>query len=251
MIEVKEVSKHYDTAVVVDQVSLKIPAGGITSIIGPNGAGKSTLLSMISRLMPMSTGTVTVDGLDVTRTPSNVLAKKLAILRQDNHLTLRLTVRDLVEFGRFPHSRGRPDARDNAHIDRAIAYFGLSDLAERHLDQLSGGQRQRAFVAMVLCQDTDCILLDEPLNNLDMSHAVSMMKQLRRLSHELGKTVVVVLHDINFAARYSDRIVAMKNGSLAVQGSADEVIREEVLSPIYGIPMKVHTVANQRFVDYY
>ena len=167
MIDIQQVSKQYDDTVVVDQVTLALPAGGVTAIIGPNGAGKSTLLSMISRLLPMSAGQIQVDGLDVTRTDSRELARRLSILRQDNHLPLRLTVRDLVAFGRYPHTGGRLTLDDKAHIDRAIDYLDLGPLADRYLDQLSGGQRQRAFVAMVLCQDTRYVLLDEPLNSLD------------------------------------------------------------------------------------
>jgi ABC-type enterochelin transport system, ATPase component len=218
MIVTSEVTKNYGSSCVVDGVSLTLPAGGITAIIGPNGAGKSTLLSMISRLMGMDRGSVTVDGLDITRTPSDVLARRLSILRQDNHMTARLTVRDLVSFGRYPHSKGRPTANDQRHINEAINYLALDDLADRFLDELSGGQRQRAFVAMVLCQDTDYVLLDEPLNNLDMKHAMGMMKLLRRAADDLGKTVVLVLHDINFASWYADTIVAMKHGKVAAQG---------------------------------
>src|SRR5699024_3004589 len=212
MIEVNNVSKRYGETVVVNEVSLTIPSGGITSIVGPNGAGKSTLLAMISRLLPMSQGSVTVAGLDVTRTDTAELAKRLSILRQDNHLQLRLTVRDVVAFGRYPHTRGRMTLEDKKHIDQAISYLNLQDLSERFLDELSGGQRQRAFVAMVLCQDTDYVLLDEPLNSLDMKNSVDIMRILRRAADELGKTVVVVLHDINFASCYSDLIIGMRNG---------------------------------------
>src|SRR5690606_111838 len=148
--------------------TLELPQGGVTSIIGPNGAGKSTLLSMVSRLMAMDQGSVTIGGLDVTKAKRDELAKKLSTLRQDNHRTARLTVHDLVSFGRYPHSKGRLNIEDKAHIDRAIEYLDLQPLSGRFLDELSGGQRQRAFVAMVLAQDTDYVLLDEPLNNLDM-----------------------------------------------------------------------------------
>lgn len=251
MIVTQGVTKTYGSSCVVDGVSLTLPSGGITSIIGPNGAGKSTLLSMISRLMSMDRGTVTVDGLDVTRTPSDVLAKRLSILRQDNHMTARLTVRDLVSFGRYPYSRGRLTAQDKTHIDNAIGYLNLDELTERFLDELSGGQRQRAFVAMVLCQDTDYVLLDEPLNNLDMKHAMGMMKLVRRAANELGKTVVLVLHDINFASWYSDYIVAMKDGKVASQGPAPEMIRPEVLSSIYDMDIKVHEIGGQRISVYY
>jgi len=251
MIITSGVTKSYGESCVVDGVSLTLPEGGITSIIGPNGAGKSTLLSMVSRLMSMDKGTVTVDGLDVTKTSGDVLARRLSILRQDNHMTARLTVRDLVSFGRYPYSKGRLTAEDKVHIDRAIDYLDLTALSERFLDELSGGQRQRAFVAMVLCQDTDYVLLDEPLNNLDMKHAMGMMKLLRQAANELGKTVVLVLHDINFASWYSDHIVAMKLGKVAAQGTAAEMIRPEVLSQIYEMDITVHEIDGQRISVYY
>jgi iron complex transport system ATP-binding protein len=251
MIEVQHVTKAYNKAVVVDDVSVTIPASGITSIIGPNGAGKSTLLSMISRLLPMDAGKVTVDGLDVHTTPSDVLARRLSILRQDNHIGSRLTVHDLVTFGRYPYSKGRPTIEDLDHVRKALNYLNLEDLSHRFLDELSGGQRQRAFVAMVLCQDTDYVLLDEPLNNLDMKHAVAMMRLLRRTADELGKTVVLVLHDINFASCYSDNIIAMKDGKVAYQGSPDELIQPEIMRQVYDIDIDVQELDGKRIAVYY
>jgi len=251
MIRAEAVTRAYGETIVVDNVSLSFPRGGITSIIGPNGAGKSTLLGMVSRLLDMTAGTVTVDGLDVTRTPSDVLARRLSILRQDNHIAARLTVRDLVAFGRYPHSKGRLTIEDKRHIDEAIAYLDLGALAGRFLDELSGGQRQRAFVAMVLCQDTDYVLLDEPLNNLDLKHATAMMKLLRRAANELGKTVVLVLHDINFASWYSDYIVAMKAGRVANQGPAAQMIDPAVLSDIYEMDIAVHDIGGRRVSVHY
>jgi len=197
VIEINHVSKSYADRLVVDDVSLSLEPGGVTSIIGSNGAGKSTLLALISRLAKPDSGSIRVGGLDVGKTKGEVLAKKLSILRQENTLSARLRVRELVAFGRYPHSKGRLTQADKLHIDKALTYLDLEDLADRFLDELSGGQRQRAFVAMVICQDTDYVLLDEPLNNLDMKHAVAMMKLLRRASDELGKTIITVLHDIN------------------------------------------------------
>jgi iron complex transport system ATP-binding protein len=251
VIRAENVSKSYGDTLVVDGVSIDLPARGITSIIGPNGAGKSTFLSMISRLLAMDSGTVTVDGLDVARTPSDQLARRLSILRQDNHIAARLTVADLVAFGRYPHSKGRLTIEDKAEIDRAIAYLNLGDLSGRFLDELSGGQRQRAFVAMVLCQNTDYVLLDEPLNNLDMKHAMGMMKILRQAADELGKTVVLVLHDINFASWYSDYIVAMKAGGICHAGTAAHIMRPEILADIYDMDIKVHEIGGHRVSVFY
>ncbi|QOG05807.1 ABC transporter ATP-binding protein [Aureimonas sp. OT7] len=251
MIETGQLTKAYGDVLVVDGVSLRIPAGGVTAIIGPNGAGKSTFLSMVARLTPMSSGVVTVGGLDVSGTPGDVLAKRLSILRQDNQIAMRLTVRDLVSFGRYPHSKGRLTAADAAKVDEAIGFLNLGDLSERFLDELSGGQRQRAFVAMVLAQDTDYVLLDEPLNNLDMKHAVAMMQLLRNAADKLGKTVVVVLHDINFASCYADHIVAMRDGRLAMQGPPSQLITTEALAKIYDMEIPVEIIGGRRICVYF
>ncbi|MCI9887582.1 ABC transporter ATP-binding protein [Micrococcales bacterium 31B] len=251
MIETLDLVKRYGTQVVVDRVTLDLQPGGVTSIIGPNGAGKSTLLGMISRLLAADGGTVSIDGLDVTRTPSREIAKKLAILRQDNHLALRLTVRELVTFGRYPHSKGRPTVEDRDHVERSLAFFDLEGLAERHLDELSGGQRQRAFVAMVMCQDTDYVLLDEPLNNLDMYHAVDMMTVLRRAAVEFGKTIVIVIHDVNFASVYSDTIVAMKRGELVHRGTPAQIMTPEVLRDVYDMEIPIHEVEGRRIAVFF
>ncbi|MBV7420599.1 ATP-binding cassette domain-containing protein [Comamonas sp. CMM03] len=251
MIETRDIVKRHGSTTVLHGVTVQIPERQFTAIIGPNGAGKSTLLSLVSRLMPISSGSASVAGLDVATTASDALARVMAILRQDNQSTLRLTVRDLVGFGRFPHSKGRMAPDDLRHVDEALEYLHLQDLAERFLDELSGGQRQRAYIAMVLCQDTPYILLDEPLNNLDMAHAVTMMKLLRRMVDERGKTVVVVLHDINFASCYADHIVAMKDGQLAYIGTPATVVRNEVLSALYGIPVSVHEIQGQRLCHYF
>lgn len=214
MIEVRNVTKRYGSKVVVDDVSLTVPKGSITSFIGPNGAGKSTLLSMMSRLLARDGGEIWVDGQEVAQTKSNDLAKKISILKQENHVNVRLTVRELVSFGRFPYSQGRLTGEDWTYVDQAIQYMELGEFEHRYLDQLSGGQRQRAFVAMVICQNTEYILLDEPLNNLDMKHSVQIMRVLRRMVNELGKTIILVLHDINFASCHSDYIVALKDGKI-------------------------------------
>jgi len=251
VIEVQGVSKRYGSATVVDNVSVTIRKGGITSIIGPNGAGKSTLLSLISRLSSLDGGRICVDGLDVSTTPSDKLARRLSILRQENHFAARLTVKDLVAFGRYPYSKGRPTIEDRGHIEAALSYMNLDALRDRFLDELSGGQRQRAFVAMVLCQDTDYVLLDEPLNSLDMKHAVGMMRQLRKTADELGKTIVLVLHDINFASCYSDDIIAMRDGRIAHQGPPSDLMQSHVLHDIYDLEVDVQEVGGSRIGVYY
>jgi iron complex transport system ATP-binding protein len=187
----------------------------------------------------------------VTKTPSDVLAKRISILRQDNRVGSRLTVRDLVEFGRYPYSKGRPTADDHAHATRAIGFLGLEPLTDRFLDELSGGQRQRAYVAMVLCQDTDCVLFDEPLNNLDMKHAVGMMKLLRQAADTLEKTIVLVLHDINFASCYSDFIIAMRDGAVVRHGTPDEIMTSDVIRAIYDMDVEIQETRGRKISIYY
>lgn len=250
MIELEAVSKSYDNTVVLDGVSVQLAKGGVTAIIGPNGAGKSTLLSAIGRVLQPDAGCIKIDDLDIADTAGNVLAKRLSFLRQDNHIAARLTVRDLVLFGRFPYSQGRYSEKDMQHVQRAIGYLGLDGLADRFLDELSGGQRQRAFIAMIICQDTDYVLLDEPLNNLDIKHAVAIMRLINNMARDLGKTIVVVLHDINIAAAYCDRILAMKDGRIVKHGGVDDVMISETLSNIYDADVQVRTFEGRMIALY-
>jgi len=251
MVEVKNVNKQYNGKSVLENVSLSIEKGKITSFIGPNGAGKSTLLSIISRLIKGDSGDVLIDGQSVFTTKSNVLAKKISILKQSNHINIRLTVKELVGFGRFPYSQGRLTKEDEAAVAEAISYMELDEIQHKYLDQLSGGQKQRAYIAMVIAQDTEYILLDEPLNNLDMKHSVQIMKVLRRLVNELGKTVVIVIHDINFASVYSDNIVALKDGKLVNNGPADSIINQAVLKDIYEMDMQIEEINNHKICVYF
>ncbi|QFG68338.1 ATP-binding cassette domain-containing protein [Ornithinimicrobium pratense] len=239
MINLTTVRKDYSSEVRIGPVDLQIPAGGITALIGPNGAGKSTLLTMIGRLQGLDDGVIEVAGYDITRTASKDLAKILSILRQENHFITRLTIRQLVGFGRFPYTRGRLTQADEEIIDRSIEFLDLQDLQGRYLDEVSGGQRQRAYVAMVLAQDTDYVLLDEPLNNLDMKHAAHTMKLLRRAADDLGKTVVVVLHDINFASAFADHIVAMRDGLVVSIGTPAQIMQREVLREVFDMDIVV------------
>ncbi len=251
MIEIDNVSKKYQTIPVLKNVNATISQGGVTAIIGPNGAGKSTLLSIISRLLLADEGQVKIQNMDVVNTPSDKLATYLSVLRQENRFTSRLTVFELVGFGRYPYSKGRLNKDDLVYINRALEFLNLTEYKDRFLDELSGGQRQRAYVAMVLCQDTEYVLLDEPLNNLDMKHAVTMMKQLRRAADELGKTIVIVIHDINFASVYSDYILAMKDGQLVYQGSPKKIMNSAILEEIFDTPVKIENIHNQNIAIYY
>ncbi|KMT61702.1 iron ABC transporter ATP-binding protein [Paenilisteria newyorkensis] len=251
MIEVRNLGKKYGTKNVLQAVDLVIPEKQIVSFIGANGAGKSTLLSIIARLMKSDSGEVLVDGVVLGDWKSDDLAKRLSILKQSNHVTMRLTVRDLVVFGRFPHSKGRLQKDDEAFIEMALDYMELRDLASRYLDELSGGQQQRAYIAMIIAQNTDYILLDEPLNNLDMKHSVQIMQLLRRLVDELGKTVLLVLHDINFASCYSDSIVALKNGAVVANGSTAEMIQEDVLAQVFDMHIPISLINNDRIGVYF
>ncbi|MGG5462224.1 ABC transporter ATP-binding protein [Clostridium sp. B9] len=251
MIEIKNLSKKYGDKFVVDNVSFNINKGKITSFIGPNGAGKSTVLSMISRIMKKDNGEVIIDGTKLEDWNDKELAKKIAILRQSNNINVRLTIRELVGFGRFPHNEGRLTKEDEEFIDEAIKYMQLEEIQNRYLDELSGGQRQRAYIAMVIAQNTEYILLDEPLNNLDMKHSVKMMKVLRGLVNDLNKTVVIVMHDINFASFYSDNIVVLKDGKIAKNADTSKIINKDFLEDIYEIDFEIKDFNGNRLCVYF
>ena len=239
---VERLTKKYDGKAVVDSVSFEIPKGKVISLIGPNGAGKSTVMGIISRLIAQDAGLVNFDGKDISKWKSKELAKRLAILTQTNNIQMKLTVRELVAFGRFPYSGGRLNEEDEELVDKAIHYMELEEFEDRFIDELSGGQRQRAYIAMVIAQDTEYVLLDEPTNNLDIYHATNMMKIVRRLCDELGKTVVLVLHEINYAAFYSDYICAFVDGKIAKFGTVKEVMTKENLSEIYRVDFEIQEI---------
>ena len=249
--QIKNLTKKYDDKAVVDSVSFEIPKGKVISLIGPNGAGKSTVMGMISRLVAHDSGQVNFEGTDITKWKSKELSKRLAILTQSNNIQMKLTVRELVAFGRFPYSGGRITKEDQEIIDKAISYMELEEFQDRFIDELSGGQRQRACIAMVIAQDTEYVLLDEPTNNLDIYHATNMMKIVRRLCDELGKTVVLVLHEINYAAFYSDYICAFVEGKIAKFGTVEEVMTKENLSEIYKVDFEIMEIEGKPLSIYY
>ena len=248
---VKELLKKYNGKTVVDGVSFELPKGKVISLIGPNGAGKSTIMGMISRLIAQDDGSVDFEGKDMSKWKSRDLARRLAILTQSNHVQMKLTVRELVAFGRFPYSGNRITAEDEEIIEKAIAYMELEEFEDRFIDELSGGQRQRAYIAMVIAQDTEYVLLDEPTNNLDIYHATNMMKIVRRLCDELGKTVILVLHEINYAAFYSDYICAFVDGKISKFGTVEEVMTKENLSEIYRVDFEILEIEGKPLSIYY
>lgn len=251
MIEIKNINKSYGSKKVVDNVSFNIEEGKITSFIGPNGAGKSTVLSIISRLLDADSGEVFIDGKEIKAWDSKELSKKLSILKQNNNLNIRLTIRELVSFGRFPYCEGKLKKEDKKFVEDALSYMKLTDIQDKYIDELSGGQRQRAYIAMILAQDTDYILLDEPLNNLDMKHSAEMMRMLRQMVNDFGKTIVIVIHDINFASCYSDTIVALKDGKLVNHTSTEEMITENNLKRLYDMNFNIKEVDNQKICIYF
>lgn len=250
-IELKHLSKSYQQQRVVNDLSLNIAKGQFTAFIGPNGAGKSTVLSMMSRLIEADQGQVLLDGQDLQQMKSADIAKKMAILKQSNHTELRLSIEDLVAFGRFPYSQGRLTEQDRQVIDRCIAYMDLDALRHRQISELSGGQRQRAYIAMILAQDTDYILLDEPLNNLDMKHSSQIMRVLKDLAENHGKSIIVVIHDINFASVYADHIIAMKEGELLYQGHPQQLMDERILQDIFDFHIPIQQVQQHKLGLYF
>lgn len=249
--QVKELTKQYDGKTVVDSVTFEIPKGKVLSLIGPNGAGKSTVMGILSRLIARDAGLVDFEGRDIAKWRSKELSKRLAILTQSNNIQMKLTVRELVTFGRFPYSGGRTTSEDQRIIDQAISYMELEEFQDRFIDELSGGQRQRALIAMVIAQDTEYVLLDEPTNNLDIYHATNMMRTVRKLCDELGKTVILVLHEINYAAFYSDYICAFVDGKIAKFGTVEEVMTKENLSAIYRVDFEILKIEGKPLSIYY
>ena len=251
MLQSKKLSKKYQDKLILDDITLEIPQAQVTAFIGANGAGKSTLLGIMSRLITKEDGEVLIDNQDVTKWKSRALAQKLAILKQSNQVSARLTVEDLVAFGRFPYSKGRLTLEDQQKVTQALEYMEITDLKTDYIDELSGGQQQRVYIAMIIAQDTEYVLLDEPLNNLDMKHAVQMMKILRRLVDDFGKTIVLVLHDINFASAYADYMVGLKDGRIVAQGSTAEMMTPEQLNIVYDMPLAITEIDSCKYCLYF
>ncbi|MEB3766353.1 ABC transporter ATP-binding protein [Acinetobacter sp. MD2] len=239
MIHVKNIQKTYGAKTILTDINIEFPQHQLTSLIGPNGAGKSTLLMIMARLLEADCGEIYLDQHNIAQIKTAAYAQKVATLRQTPGFNLRITVEELVAFGRFPYSRGVLTVEDHRIIDEAIQFLSLESLRCAYLDEISGGQRQMAFLAMTIAQQTEILLLDEPLNNLDMKHAVLIMRALRRLCDEQGRTVIVVIHDINFASNYSDHIVALKKGQVHFDGPTQQVITAAQLNQLYELDFEI------------
>ncbi len=251
MITIDQVSFQIRGTEILKNINLEIPKGGITALVGPNGAGKSTLFSLMSRLNEFEQGKISIDGMDISKTPSDEMAKKIAILRQENNITSRIMVKEMLMFGRYPYHKGRPTEEDRAIVENTLRRFDLYDLRGRYLTELSGGQRQRVLVAMVFCQSTDYLLLDEPLNNLDMYHSRQLMRQLRHIADEHQRTIIVVLHDVNYASAYADSIVGLKRGELVLHGKPRDVLNSGNLEKLFGVEAQVVDVNGHNMVMHY
>lgn len=251
MLKFENISKRYGDRSILEEVSASLKPGKITALIGTNGSGKSTLLSILSRLIEQDGGSVTLNDKPLDDYKSSDLAKKLSILKQANHMDIKITVEDLVSFGRFPYSKGRLTKEDKVIIKDAIELSELTEFKDSYIDELSGGQRQRAFLAMVIAQDTDIILLDEPLNNLDMKHSMLVMRTLKKLVRDHNKTVVIVVHEINFASHFADYVIAMKDQKIKYHLETTEFIQQKKLKEIFGIEFDIIEHKNKKICNYF
>ncbi|WP_188208086.1 ABC transporter ATP-binding protein [Alkalibacillus aidingensis] len=240
-IQAESLTLGYDDHIIIDELNLEVPKGEITVLVGANGCGKSTLLKSMARLLKPSTGAVLLDGKDIAKTPSKEVAQNLALLPQSVMAPEGLTVYQLVKQGRYPHQSWMKkwSKEDEDIVENALTLTKMQDLRDRSIDELSGGQRQRAWIAMTLAQDTDVILLDEPTTYLDMTHQIDILDLLFDLNQQEGRTIIMVLHDLNLACRYAHNIVAIKNGDVYVNGKPEDVITCENVHTVFQMHCQV------------
>ncbi|WP_420805151.1 ABC transporter ATP-binding protein [Gottschalkia acidurici] len=233
----KELDIGYDGSLIVKQLNLKIPTGKITALVGSNGSGKSTILKTMARIMNPKNGNVLLDGKSIHSQSTKEVAKQLAILPQNPTAPNGLTVYELIAYGRFPHQKGFGSltSEDKDIIYWALEMTGMKEFYDRPADQLSGGQRQRAWIAMALAQQTEILFLDEPTTFLDMAHQLEVLKLLEKLNKEEKRTIIMVVHDLNHAARYAHHMVAIKKGTVISEGEPAKVMTQEVLREVFGI----------------
>ena len=237
----ESLSLAYDGEPVVSELTLAIPVGRITALVGPNACGKSTLLRGLARLLRPRAGAVYLDGREIHRYPTRDVALQLGLLPQGPTAPEGLTVQDLVARGRYPHQSWfrQWSAADEEAVERSMRLTGTDALRERPVDELSGGQRQRAWIAMALAQETEIMLLDEPTTYLDLAHQIEVLDLLHELNEREGRTIVIVLHDLNQAARYADHLVAMRDGRIRVVGRPTDVVTEPMVRDVFGVDCRV------------
>lgn len=243
-LEGRELQVGYGEKVIISQLSLELKEGQVTALVGPNGCGKSTLLKTLSRLLKANQGAVYLDGQAIAKLPATQVARQLAILPQSPVAPSGLTVGELVEQGRYPHvgALRMLKRQDHEAIGEALELTGTTEFANRPLDSLSGGERQRAWIALALAQATPTLLLDEPTTFLDIGHQLEVMELVRKLNQEKRLTIGLVLHDLNQAARYAHRMVALKKGRIVADGKPEEVLTEKLLSEVFGV--KAHILSD-------
>ena len=242
-LQARDLQLAYDDNVVVDGLDIDVLDGTVTAVIGPNGCGKSTMLRALGRLLRPKRGHVLLDGKQIDRMPTREVAKVLGVLPQSPIAPEGLTVADLIARGRHPHQAWyrQWSSDDEVAVAEALGWTGITEFAERTVDELSGGQRQRAWISMALAQGTDLLLLDEPTTFLDLAHQVDVLDLVERLNTEAGRTVVMVLHDLNMAARYAQRLIAMRAGRIIAQGAPSEVLTEPLLWEVFELEAQVLT----------
>lgn len=231
----------YDAVVVAEGLDVRIPRGEVTMIIGPNGCGKSTLLKALSRMLRPARGTVLLDGADIHRESTKTVARRLGLLPQAPVAPEGITVADLVSRGRYPYQRLlRQWSRDDEVIvNEAMAATGVADFAHRSVDELSGGERQRVWLAMVLAQQTETLLLDEPTTYLDLAHQVDVLELCREVKESRQMTIVVVIHELNLAIRYADHLIVMRDGEIRAEGRPPDVVTEELIQDTFSLPCRI------------
>lgn len=239
----RELTLAYDKATILEQLNLAIPTGKVTALVGPNGCGKSTLLKGLGRLIKPRQGVVYLNGKAIAEQSPKAIARQMGLLPQSPTAPEGLTVRELVAQGRYPYQTWLQQwsAADERAVEAALAITEMAELGDRPLDTLSGGQRQRAWIAMVLAQDTDILLLDEPTTFLDLAHQIEVLDLLYELNQTQGRTIVMVLHDLNQACRYADCLMALRNGKIYAQGPPDQVMTQSMVRDVFGIDSQILT----------
>ena len=248
-IQAENIQVAYDDRVIIEKLSTRIPSGKISTIIGANGCGKSTLLKALTRILPLQEGAIYLDGQAIAQLPTKEVAKKLALLPQVLEATEGISVYELVSYGRYPHQNGLGylTDQDREKINWALEATQTAPFARFPVDDLSGGQRQRVWIAMALAQDTDTIFLDEPTTYLDLNHQLEVLELLKDLNLSQQKTIVMVLHDVNLSARFSDHMIAMKEGNIRYNGSVSSIMTTEILSDIFNIEPQLIQAPGQEY----